>query len=80
MTNKLNRAHFIYLFISIYIYVVLLAWLFPYKGPEMCQVFCQVSFLNDTMSLCWPPANRCIANSGFGYRYMTIFGDHKNAQ
>ncbi len=26
------------------IYVVLFAWLFPYKGPEMCQVFRQVSF------------------------------------
>ncbi len=38
-----------YLFISICIYVVLFAWLFPYKGPEMYQVFRQVSFLNDMM-------------------------------
>ncbi len=51
-TNKLKTVHIsfiylhlIYLFISIYIYVVLFAWLIPYKGPEMCQLFRQVSFL-----------------------------------
>ncbi len=46
MTQIKNGAHFIdlfslrliCLFISIYIYVVLFAWLFPYEGPEMCQV------------------------------------------
>ncbi len=47
ITNKLKTVLFIYLFISIYIYVVLFAWLFPYKGPEICQVFRQMSFLND---------------------------------
>ncbi len=68
-------AHFIYLFVSIYIYVVLFAWLFPYKGPEMCQVFRQVSLLNYMMSLLavLPPANRCIADRGFEYRYICPF-------
>ncbi len=53
--------HLIYLFISIYIYVVLSTWLFPYKVPEICQVFRQV------------PANRCIADRGFEYRYIAPF-------
>ncbi len=51
ITNNLKTVHIsfiyldlIYLFISIYIYVVLFAWLFPYKGPEICQLFRQVSF------------------------------------
>ncbi len=48
---SLIYLHLSYLFISIYMYVVLFTWLFSYKGPEMCQVFRQVSFFNDMMSL-----------------------------
>ncbi len=82
ITNKLKTVHIsfiylhlIYLFISIYIDVVLFAWLFPYKGPEMCQVFRQVSFL---MIGChyvavFPRANRCTADCGFEYRYICPF-------
>ncbi len=82
MTNKLKTLyisliylHLSYLFISIYMYVVLFTWLFSYKGPEMCQVFRQVSFLT-----IWchyvavlPPANRCIADRGFEYWYICLF-------
>ncbi len=81
-TNKLKTVHIsfialhlIYLFISMHIYVVLFIWLFPYKGPEICQVFRQVSFL---MIWCHyvavlPPANHCIADRGFEYWYICPF-------
>ncbi len=44
------------------------------KGPEMCQVFRQVSFL----MICHyvavlPPANRCIADHGFEDRHICSF-------
>ncbi len=62
-------------FIYYNIYVVLFAWLFPYKSPEICQLFRQVSFL---MIWCHyvavlPPANRCIVDRGFEYRYICPF-------
>ncbi len=53
----------------------LFACLFPYKSPELFQVFRQVTFL---MIWCHyiavlPPANRCIADHGFEYRYIAPF-------
>ncbi len=40
-------------FIYYTIYIVLFSWLFPYKSPEICQVFSSgVSFFNYMMSLC----------------------------
>ncbi len=53
--------HFIYLYLFISIYLVLFAWLFPYKGPEIAVV------------AVLPPANRCIADLGFEYRYICPF-------
>ncbi len=69
ITNKLKTVHIslsIYIsFICLYLYtfmLVLFAWLFPYKGPEICQLFCRVSFFNDMMSLrcCLAPARYLI--------------------
>ncbi len=64
---------FIYLYLYTN-YVVLFAWLFPYEGPEMCQVFHQVSFL----MICHyvavlPPANRCIDDCSLKHQYICSF-------
>ncbi len=54
------------------------AWLFPYKSPEMCHVFRQVSFL----MICHYVAVLPIAAllRGFYYRYITPFNPtHEHA-
>ncbi len=49
------------------------AWLFPYKGPEICHVFRQVLIIWFHYVAVLPPANRCIADHGFEYQYICSF-------
>ncbi len=69
MHISLIYLHLICVFISIHFCIdtntVLFTWQFPYKGPEMCQVFHYVSVLL--------PANRCITDRGFEYWYICPF-------
>ncbi len=74
-------------FIYYEIYVVLFAWLFTYKGPEIClEVFRQVSVL---MIWCHyvavlPPANRCSVAALLivvsSIDTFALIGEHENAQ
>ncbi len=69
ITNKLKTVHISFIYYNIN--VALFAWLFPYKSPEICQLFRQVSFL----TICHyvavlPPVNRCVADRTFEYRYI----------
>ncbi len=80
MTNKLKTLHIsfiylylIYLFISISMYAVLFAWLFPYKGPEKFFVWCLFLIIWCYYVAVLPPANRCIADRGFEYWYICPF-------
>ncbi len=68
-------------FICYNIYVVLFTWLFPYKGPESCQLFRQVSLL---IIFCHYvavlPQDRCIANRVSSIDTSALFGKHENVQ
>ncbi len=79
-TNKWKTVQISFIYYNMY--VVFFTWLFLYKGPEMCDVFRQVSFL---MIWCYyvavlPPANCCIADRGLEYDTYALFGEHENPQ